>query len=329
MSDFAHPEVQKMGNTSDLMIKHITLLAIVLTSSISCSNSLPASTPITLEESESEHEEWRNKRRKRLVTPPGGPVLWYGLFEIGQGETGFGSDPALSIILPQEDSPPLAGTLVRTKQEVMLHTNTGAEIYLEDGIPIEDKIVLENDRSKNTTYISLGSLGMRIHSEPGTDRLWLRVWKTELDEGQVFKLPEFFPVTTEWLVPARLERYPSVRKLPLADVTGGMLEKEAIGELVFRKDDREHRLIVTGNKKSKSYFVSMWDSTAITDTYQAGRYLSVPKVNKGGWTTIDFNRAYNPPCVFTAFSVCSLPPPDNRLKLSVTAGEKRPDQPYY
>tara|TARA_Y100000590_G_scaffold311728_1_gene352269 strand:- start:5233 stop:6222 length:990 start_codon:yes stop_codon:yes gene_type:complete len=329
MSDFTHPEVQKMGNISDLMIKHITLLAIVFTSSISCSNSFPEPTPITAEELASEHEEWRSKREKRLVTPPGGPVLWYGLFEIGQGETGFGSDPSLSITLPTEDSPPSAGTLVRTKQEVILHTNTGAEIYLEDGTPIEDKIVLKNNRSENTTYLSLGSLGMRIHSEPGTDRLWLRVWKTKLDENQVFKLPEFFTVSTEWLVPARLKRYSSPRPLPLADVTGGMIEKEAIGELVFSKNNLEHRLIVTGNKKSKSYFVSMWDSTAITDTYQSGRYLSVPKVNKDGWTTIDFNRAYNPPCVFTEFSVCSLPPPDNRLKLSVTAGEKRPDRPYY
>jgi hypothetical protein len=73
----------------------------------------------------------------------------------------------------------------------------------------------------------------------------------------------------------------------------------------------------------------MWDSTATTETYQAGRYLRVEKVDEEGWTTIDFNRSYNAPCVFTAFSVCALPPRENWLDLPVTAGEKRPDKPAY
>jgi uncharacterized protein (DUF1684 family) len=55
----------------------------------------------------------------------------------------------------------------------------------------------------------------------------------------------------------------------------------------------------------------------------------VPLADEEGWTTIDFNRAYNPPCVFSAFTVCALPPPENRLQLAVTAGEKRPDEPAY
>ena len=73
----------------------------------------------------------------------------------------------------------------------------------------------------------------------------------------------------------------------------------------------------------------MWDSTATIDTYQAGRYMRVPLADEDGWTTIDFNRAYNPPCVFSAFSVCALPPPENRLRLAVTAGERRPDEPAH
>jgi uncharacterized protein (DUF1684 family) len=73
----------------------------------------------------------------------------------------------------------------------------------------------------------------------------------------------------------------------------------------------------------------MWDSTAVTDTYQGGRYLSAPLPDEDGWTTIDFNRVYNAPCVFTAYSVCALPPRANWLPLHVTAGEMRPDEPLY
>ena len=109
-----------------------------------------------------------------------------------------------------------------------------------------------------------------------------------------------------------------------------MIQYQTPGELVFRADGREHRLVaVLQSPRSRSYFTIMWDSTATVDTYQAGRYLSVPLADSGGWTTIDFNRAYNPPCVFSAFTVCALPPPENRLQLAVTAGEKRPDEPAY
>ena len=114
--------------------------------------------------------------------------------------------------------------------------------------------------------------------------------------------------------------------MPIADVTGGMIEQEALGELVFRLDDREHSLIAIGNEESSTYFVMLWDSTATTETYQAGRYMRVPAVDEEDWTVIDFNRTYNAPCVFTEFSVCGLPPLENWLELAVTAGEKRPDE---
>ena len=305
------------------------LIISVLIATSSCSSEWRDPLPVNQGEFLAEHEDWRSNREQALVTPPGGPVLWSGLFDLPQGETAFGSDPALPIVLPAEDSPALAGTLVRQGQDVHLEPVSDGNVHLQDGPPIEETTILENDRSGNTTYLSLGSLGMRIHSEPGTDRLWLRVWDTDLPERETFQLPEYFTLSTEWRVSARLDRYPELRSIPLADITGGMIEQDAIGELVFRKADGEHRLIAFGNEQSRSYFVSMWDSTAISETYQAGRYMRVPAADEDGWTTIDFNRSYNAPCVFTAFSVCSLPPLENWLDLAVTAGEKRPEKPAY
>ena len=276
-----------------------------------------------------EHAEWRENRRERLVTPPGGPLLWIGLWELEQGATPFGSDEGLSISLPSADSPPLAGTLHRSGQEVRLEPSAGADLRIVDGEAITDIILLENDRSGKTTYVALGSLGMRIHSEPGTDRLWLRAWDTDHPVKDTFALPESYPVDTAWRIAARFEPYDEPITLTVPDVTAGTIEYRVPGELVFQVDGREHSLIATAGETSTSFFILMWDSTATTETYQAGRYLRVGLPDEEGWTTIDFNRAYNAPCVFTPFSVCGLPPRANWLDLPVTAGEKRPAVPVY
>jgi len=292
-----------------------------------CAEEWPAPPPIARDVLATEHEEWRQAREERLVTPPGGAVLWVGLFELPQGSTAFGSDETLPITLPAEDSPPLAGTLHRTGQEVRLEPAPGSPVRLRDGDVITAAMALGSDRSPAVTNLQLGSLGMRVHGEPGTDRLWLRVWDEDSPLRESFALPAYFPIDDAWRVRARFEPYDIPRVLPVADVTGGIIQYEAPGELVFRMDGREHSLIATASATSTSFFVLMWDSTAVADTYQAGRYLSVPLPDADGWTTIDFNRTYNPPCVFTPYSVCALPPRENWLAMHVTAGEKRPDKP--
>lgn len=276
-----------------------------------------------------EHEEWRANRQRSLTNPNAGVISWAGLWELEEGANRFGSDPSLAIVLPGEDSPPVAGTLHLEGGQVRLEPAEGSRLTLDAGDPVTDPMPLLDDRSGNTTILALGSLGLRIHAERGTDRLWLRVWDTDAPRVAAFELPPYFGVSNEWRVTARFDPYDEPRTVPLADVTGGMVSNEAPGELVFRADGREHRLIAFATATSRSYFVTLWDSTGVADTYQGGRYMRVPLADDEGWTTIDFNRAYNPPCVFTPYSVCSLPPRENRLALAVTAGEKRPlDAPY-
>jgi uncharacterized protein (DUF1684 family) len=277
-----------------------------------------------------EHQEFRENRRERLVRPFSGVVMWMGLWELDQGATPFGSDPDLPIVLPEEDSPPLAGIIHRTGQQTRLEPSAGSPLMIREGDQVAETTELQSDRTGNTTNLALGSLGMRIHGEPGTDRLWLRVWDEDSEKRETFELPEAYPVDTEWRVTAKFEPYPEPRALRVPDVTNGTIEYQTPGELIFQADGREHSLIaVLQSERSTSYFVMLWDSTATVDTYQAGRYLNVPLADEDGWTTIDFNRATNPPCVFSAYSVCALPPPENRLRLAVTAGEKRPEKPAY
>jgi uncharacterized protein len=291
-----------------------------------CSGPWPEPSVVDSAQFLSEHEEWRLDREAKTVTPPSGPLLWVGLWDLPEGDTRFGSDADLVIRLPAEDSPPFAGTLRRSGERVELIPEPEAEIKVFEGGVVTEPLSLQHDLSDEPTRLQLGSFGLRVHAERGTDRLWLRAWDEDHPDIQTFELPEYYPVDPEWRFRARLERYPEPVILRVPDVTGGMVEFTAPGELVFKNDSREHRLIVTATPTSTSYFVMMWDSTAMTETYQGGRYVRPLLVDDEGWTTIDFNRTYNAPCVFTGYSVCALPPRANWLAMAVTAGEKRPEK---
>ena len=306
---------------------------------VGCMGDWPEPEPVILEDYVAEHDEYRANRRDRLVRPGGGAVLWMGLWELPQGASQFGSDPDLPIVLPMEDSPAVAGTLYRSGQQIRLEPYAEDVILLkqeseddseeESLVPVAGEMAMNSDREDDTTVLKLGSLGMRIHGEPGTDRLWLRTWDEDSPQRESFELPEYFPIDPAWRVTARFEPFPEPRPLPVYDVSSGIIEYETPGELVFQKEGREHRLIAIARANASRYLILMWDSTATTTTYQAGRYLGAPIADEDGFTTIDFNRTYNAPCVFTAFSMCALPPRENRLALAVTAGEKRPAKSVY
>ena len=316
--------------------------------------------PVDPEVLASEHEEWRERRRRGLANPNGGVVSWVGLWELREGANPFGSDPSLRIVLPPGDSPPLAGTLHLAAggagvdgpdradapdaadaadapdaadsegaeaAGLRLVPEAGGGLALRDGGLLDGPVAVAHDRSGNTTYLTLGSLGLRVHAERGTARLWLRAWDTDSPRAAAFELPPYFRVNPEWRLAARFDAYSQPRQVPMADVTGGTVANVSPGELVFHAGGREHRLIAFATESSRDFLVMLRDSTAFTETYQLGRYMRVPFPDDDGWTVIDFNRAYNPPCAFTPHSVCSFPPRENRLELSIGAGEKRPAIP--
>ena len=279
---------------------------------------------VSADEYAAAHSEWRQDRRDRLVTPPGGAVLWMGLWELPQGAVALGSDPSLPIVLPAEDAPPQSGLLHRDGEEVRLEPATGDVFRIHEGEAVSGPTALAHDRTEEPTRLSLGSLGLRIHSEAGTDRLWLRVWDEDSPLRETFQLPDEFPLEPAWRIAARFEPFDEPRTLAVRDVTSGSIEYQVPGELVFEREGAEHRLLAIAGESSTSFFVMLWDETARSETYQAGRYMRVPFADEDGWTTIDFNRAYNAPCAFTEHSVCGLPPPQNHLAFAVTAGEMRP-----
>ena len=92
--------------------------------------------------------------------------------------------------------------------------------------------------------------------------------------------------------------------------------------MVFEVDGEEHRLDVTGAADAPRYMIVFSDATSGTETYGGGRFLSLDAPDDDGWVVVDFNKAHNPPCVFTAFATCPLPFRQNRLPIRIEAGEK-------
>lgn len=119
---------------------------------------------------------------------------------------------------------------------------------------------------------------------------------------------EAYPLDPRWRMAARFDAFDQPKSVRVPDVRGGEMEFIAVGQLVFRIDGQEMRLTAFGEPDSDEFFVMFKDPTNQTSTFRGYRILS-PKLVKGSeWTAIDFNFASNPPCAYSRYTVCPLPP---------------------
>lgn len=125
-----------------------------------------------------------------------------------------------------------------------------------------------------------------------------------------------------WRIAARFDAFDTPKPIRIADVRGGFSDGMAAGHLTFRVDGREHHLIVMKDPGSDQFFMMFKDATNSTTTY-GSRIMTTSAVASGQFTVLDFNLARNPPCAYSSYTTCPLPPAENRLAVAVDAGEKR------
>ena len=111
--------------------------------------------------------------------------------------------------------------------------------------------------------------------------------------------------------------------LDVPNVLGQLISWKVIGILQFEFGGQDFELLVLD--ELGKLFVLFSDETSALQTYPTGRYLYVNPPDTKGMTTLDFNYAYNPPCAYTEFATCPIPPKSNRLPFPVLAGEKMPE----
>jgi uncharacterized protein (DUF1684 family) len=179
-------------------------------------------------------------------------------------------------------------------------------------------VELASDLEDEPTVLELGSL--RFHLIDRAGRLGIRVKDTESPALAAFVGMDYFPVDPSWRIVASFEAFDQPKTIEVPNVLGSSFAEPAPGIARFERDGRRWELTPVGEPGEPLFFV-FGDATNGGETYGGGRFLSAPPA-ANGTVILDFNKAFNPPCVFTPHATCPLPPPQNKLALAVQAGEK-------
>jgi uncharacterized protein len=266
---------------------------------------------------------WDAERDARLRSPNGWLAL-VGLHWLTPGEHEFGQHPSNAIRLTGGDVPPLGGHLLVTDDGVVRIRPHGDASLTHDGQPVNGELELRGDLSGDPTIVELGSL--RFHLIRRGDRIGLRVRDTAAPILKEFPGVPRFPIDPAWRVSGRLERPPGLRTVDVPDVLGEVRAEESPGVVQFSMEGQDLALDALPEDDDALWLI-FGDTTNGHETYSGGRFLVSGPVAEDGSVVVDFNLAYNPPCVFSPHATCPLPWPANVLPVAVRAGEQMPGQP--
>ncbi|MEO7148771.1 MAG: DUF1684 domain-containing protein, partial [Rhodanobacteraceae bacterium] len=191
---------------------------------------------------------------------------------------------------------------------------------LIDGVEKTDAALLDDSHDKPTT-VSFGTVSFYAIDRDG--RKGLRVKDTAAPARQHFLGIDYFLIDPSWRIVAKWVPFNPPHKLETPNVLGQTDTFPVPGKAVFERDGHTYELLpVIEVPGDTQLFLIFADRTSGKETYGAARFLYAD-IPKDGKIVLDFNQAYNPPCAFTAFATCPLAPPENRLDLRVTAGERK------
>jgi uncharacterized protein (DUF1684 family) len=256
--------------------------------------------------------DWKAKRDSALRDPSGWLSL-SGLFWLQPGKNTFGSANDNQLVFP-EKFPDYCGTFTLTDRSVSIQIN--------EGVPITgaaNNSLLASDKTGAPTIVNYQTANFYI-IERG-DAIGIRM-KDSLNPPLVnFEGMDYFPVDPKYALKATFEPYPQPKVSTLINVFGMEEEVTVLGKLAFEWEGKTYRLDAIDDG-SEPFFVIFADQTSAVETYGGGRYMYIDRPVEGSSTVdLDFNKAYNPPCVFTEFATCLLPTPENKLLFMVKAGE--------
>ena len=266
-------------------------------------------------------EEWRTERHESLMQPDGWLSL-VGLFWLREGEQTFGAAPENDLVYagaPDVEFPDRIGTFTRDGMTVRFDAAPGVPVTA-DGEPVSFAL-LTAEPGQEPLELALGSLRWFLIRRG--ERMAIRAMDARSPVRTEFQGVETFPVTTGWSLPARFEFHDPPDTIQVPNILGTTSPTAIPATVHFDVDGTEYALSLWKDSDDPAnFFTAFADSTNGSSTYGGGRFLWVDAPDETGWSRVDFNRSYNPPCVFTEFATCPLPPRENRLALSIPAGER-------
>ncbi len=256
---------------------------------------------------EAEIATWRQMMEERLRSDNGWLTLT-GLYWLREGENTLGSEADADVALPAS-APASVGVIVLQGGQATLRLNGQ-----ETGEPLRD-----DSDAQGATRIEIGSVSFAVIKRG--DQYGVRVRDRENPTRQGFTGRIWHPVDARWRISATFRAHPEPRTLPVMSVAGIETPMENPGAVEFTIDGQALRLEAFAASESELWFVF---KDAGAESYHGGRFLYAP-VN-GSEAILDFNKAYNPPCAFTAYATCPIPPQANSLPIAIAAGEQTPQQ---
>lgn len=259
-------------------------------------------------------EAWRADRHKRLARSNSWLSL-VGLEWLKDGENRIGSAADNDIRLP--GGPEHWGILL-LQDDRLSFQNTGDGLVQINGETLPQADLVPDSRGR-PTLVSSGSLSFYVIFR---ESYALRIKDSQAQALREFKGIENYPIDVSWRVEGRFVRASEGESIEIANVLGQVSDSPVFGAFEFEMDGKTHSLLGLGSEDSDSLWFIFADRTSGHGTYGAGRFLYSDSMPEDGRLIVDFNKAYNPPCVFSAYATCPLPPQRNRMDLLVTAGEK-------
>ncbi|AFK01815.1 protein of unknown function DUF1684 [Emticicia oligotrophica DSM 17448] len=261
---------------------------------------------------EKEIKEWHKNRIESLKKENGWLNL-AGLFWLEEGRNSFGADIENKIIFPTGKSGNFLGEFILSNGEVFIEAKKGAEIYHENE-KVEKLKIFPSEKP-----ILLKHHTLRWFVIKRGNKYAIRLRDLDSPFLKEFHGIETFQIDKKWKLKAKFE--PTVgKKIAILDVTGQTSQQDSPGKLIFTVAGKEYALDALA--EGDELFIIFGDITNKKETYGAGRFVYAAKPDADGFTSLDFNKAYNPPCAFTPYATCPLPPKQNLLPIAISAGEK-------
>lgn len=239
-----------------------------------------------------------------------------GLFFLKEGPNRVGTDPSSDIVLPPGSAPAHVGIFRFSGGRTLFEADPAARATV-DGKPATTA-TLQPDSAGRPDVVEVGRLSMFVIKRGG--RYAVRLRNSSSETRRTFAGLRWFPVDETYRITGRFIPYNPPKKVPILNVLGDVEDYTSPGYVVFTLNGSQLRLESVVEDAAERLFFIFKDRSSGAGTYPAGRFLysSLPK---DGQVVLDFNRAVNPPCAFTRFATCPLPPKQNHLPIRIEAGE--------
>jgi uncharacterized protein (DUF1684 family) len=262
-------------------------------------------------------EDWRAHAEQGLRKDNGWLTL-AGRYVMKPGVNTFGTGHANDIVFPKGLGPERMGTVTVEPGRVFVKLEPGLSM-VKDGIPMTDKVM--GTDLENRDWVAMGRAAFHVIERDG--KYILRLADNESEVRGHFGGRVWYGVDKGYLVRAKYVEYRPARKIPIVNILDEVSDETAPGYVEFKLKGKTYKLDALD--EDDGLFIILRDGTAGHTTYGSGRFLFVQKKPASGATfMLDLNRVYNPPCAFSEFTTCPLPPKQNILKVKIEAGEKYP-----